>query len=80
MKAATTQPVPSPTPTTPTPTTPSGGTSTGGSTTTTGGTTVGTGSSSLGDVNAGRQIFTSVGCTGCHTLAAVGSIGGVGPR
>ena len=72
VKAATTRPVSSPTPTSPTSTTPSGGT-----TPTSGGTPVGTGSSWLGDVNAGRQIFTSVGCTGCHTLAAAGSIGGV---
>jgi mono/diheme cytochrome c family protein len=27
--------------------------------------------------NAGRQIFTSVGCTGCHSLVGAGSIGGV---
>jgi len=80
VKAASTRPVSSPTPTTPTPTTstpttPSG--TPGGTTSTPGGTPVGTGSSSLGDVNAGRQIFTSVGCTGCHTLAAAGSLGGV---
>jgi cbb3-type cytochrome c oxidase subunit III len=72
VKAATTRPVSAPTPTSPGSTTPSGGT-----TPTSGGTPVGTGSSSLGDINAGRQIFTSIGCTGCHTLAAAESIGGV---
>jgi mono/diheme cytochrome c family protein len=73
VTAGTARPVSSPTPTSPTSPTPSGGT-----TPTSGGTTpVGTGSSSLGDVNAGRQIFTSVGCTGCHTLAAAGSLGGI---
>jgi mono/diheme cytochrome c family protein/uncharacterized cupredoxin-like copper-binding protein len=73
VKAATTRPVSSPTPTSPTP----AGSAPVGTTPTTGGTPVGTGSSSLGDVNAGRQIFTSVGCTGCHSLVAAGSIGGV---
>lgn len=75
VKAGATRPVSSPAPTSPTSTTPSG--TSGGTTSTSGGTSVGTGSSSFGDVNAGRQIFTTVGCTGCHTLAAAGSIGGV---
>jgi len=61
-----------PTPTNPPPKTSTGGTSGGGSSTS--GTATPTGA---GDVAAGRQIFTTVGCTGCHTLAAVGSTGGI---
>jgi cytochrome c oxidase cbb3-type subunit 3 len=69
-KAGTTS---SPTPTpTPTKTSTGGGTAGGGSSAP--GTASPTGPA---DVAAGRQIFTSVGCTGCHTLAAVGSTGGI---
>ena len=33
-----------------------------------------------GDPTAGKKVFTSAGCTGCHTLAAVHSTGTVGPN
>jgi mono/diheme cytochrome c family protein len=33
-----------------------------------------------GDPTAGAGIFKSAGCTGCHTLAAAGSTGTVGPN
>jgi mono/diheme cytochrome c family protein len=33
-----------------------------------------------GDPAAGAKIFTSAGCTGCHTLAAAHSTGTVGPN
>ena len=33
-----------------------------------------------GDATAGKAVFTSAGCTGCHTLADAGSNGNVGPN
>jgi len=33
-----------------------------------------------GDPTAGKAIFTSAGCVGCHTLADAGSTGNVGPN
>lgn len=33
-----------------------------------------------GDPAAGKQVFLTAGCTGCHTLAAVHSTGTVGPN
>ena len=33
-----------------------------------------------GDASAGEQVFASAGCGGCHTLAAAGSSGNVGPN
>jgi mono/diheme cytochrome c family protein len=33
-----------------------------------------------GDATAGKAIFASKGCTGCHTLAAASSTGNVGPN
>jgi mono/diheme cytochrome c family protein len=33
-----------------------------------------------GDPTAGKQIFASAGCTGCHTLAASNATGTVGPN
>ena len=33
-----------------------------------------------GDAAAGAAVFTSAGCGGCHTLAAAGSAGAVGPN
>ena len=33
-----------------------------------------------GDANAGKAVFESAGCVGCHTLAAAGSHGTVGPN
>jgi len=35
---------------------------------------------SQGDAAAGAAIYTSAGCGGCHTLAAAGSAGAVGPN
>ena len=32
-----------------------------------------------GDATKGKSIFTSAGCVACHTLAAAGSSGTVGP-
>lgn len=34
----------------------------------------------VGDPVAGKKVFQTAGCTGCHTLAAVGSTGTVGPN
>jgi mono/diheme cytochrome c family protein len=33
-----------------------------------------------GDAAAGKEVFASAGCTACHTLAAAGSTGTVGPN
>ena len=33
-----------------------------------------------GDPAAGKSVFTSAGCSGCHTLKAAGSSGNVGPN
>jgi mono/diheme cytochrome c family protein len=33
-----------------------------------------------GDAAAGKQVFASAGCGGCHTLKAAGSTGNVGPN
>lgn len=33
-----------------------------------------------GDQAAGKEVFASAGCTGCHTLADAGSNGNVGPN
>jgi cytochrome c6 len=33
-----------------------------------------------GDAAAGKAIFTSKGCSGCHTLADAGATGNVGPN
>lgn len=35
---------------------------------------------SAGDVAAGKEVFASAGCTGCHTLADAGASGTVGPN
>jgi mono/diheme cytochrome c family protein len=32
-----------------------------------------------GDAAAGKQVFESQGCSGCHTFAAAGSTGAIGP-
>lgn len=35
---------------------------------------------STGDVNRGREVFLSKGCTGCHTLAGIpNAVGTLGP-
>lgn len=33
-----------------------------------------------GDAEAGKEVFASAGCGGCHALAAAGSSGSVGPN
>jgi mono/diheme cytochrome c family protein len=53
---------------------PAAATTTGGATTTA---PAGGGS---GDPVAGKQVFASAGCGGCHTLKAAGSTGNVGPN
>jgi mono/diheme cytochrome c family protein len=57
--------------TAPAETTTGGETTTPAETTTTGGT---------GDAAAGKAVFTSAGCVGCHTLADAGATGTVGPN
>jgi mono/diheme cytochrome c family protein len=52
----------------------------GGGTTTDAGATTGTGGASgnlVGDPVAGAAVFATAGCTGCHTLKAAGSTGGI---
>jgi cytochrome c6 len=39
-----------------------------------------TGPSLKGDSAAGKKVFQSAGCTGCHTLKDAGSTGTVGPN
>jgi mono/diheme cytochrome c family protein len=40
----------------------------------------GEGEAPQGDAAAGKQVFASAGCGGCHTLADAGSSGNVGPN
>jgi mono/diheme cytochrome c family protein len=42
--------------------------------------TTGSGPAAQGDPAAGKQVFASAGCGGCHTLKAAGSSGNVGPN
>jgi mono/diheme cytochrome c family protein len=39
-----------------------------------------TGGGGGGDAAAGKEVFTSAGCSGCHTLADAGATGNVGPN
>jgi mono/diheme cytochrome c family protein len=39
-----------------------------------------TGAAQGGDAAAGKQVFESAGCVSCHTLAAAGSSGTIGPN
>jgi mono/diheme cytochrome c family protein len=55
------------------------GTTTGGEPTSTEQTTTGAGAPA-GDAAAGKDVFASAGCGGCHTLKAAGSSGNVGPN
>ena len=52
-------------------------TTTTAATTTTGG---GGGGATQGDAAAGKAVFESAGCSGCHTLKAAGATGNVGPN
>jgi mono/diheme cytochrome c family protein len=56
---------------------PAGGGATTTTTTTTGGTTTSGGGTAAPD---GKQVFSSAGCGGCHTLKDAGSTGNVGPN
>jgi cytochrome c oxidase subunit I len=56
-----------------------GGDGTTEASTTTSTTTATTGATS-GDAAAGKEVFASAGCGGCHTLSAAGSTGSVGPN
>jgi mono/diheme cytochrome c family protein len=38
------------------------------------------GGASQGNATAGKAVFTSAGCSGCHTLKAAGATGNVGPN
>jgi heme/copper-type cytochrome/quinol oxidase subunit 1 len=51
----------------------------GGGTTTTTGTSTSAGAAITGNAKAGAALFASNGCGGCHTLAAAGATGNVGP-
>jgi mono/diheme cytochrome c family protein len=55
-----------------------GGSDNGGSSDTTTATT--TAPSGSGDAAAGKEVFASAGCGGCHTFSAAGSSGSVGPN
>jgi cytochrome c553 len=55
-------------------------TETSGDTETSGGTETGGGTSGQGDAEAGKAVFTSAGCSSCHTLADAGATGNVGPN
>jgi mono/diheme cytochrome c family protein len=39
-----------------------------------------TGATAEGDATAGKQVFASAGCSGCHTLKDAGATGNVGPN
>jgi mono/diheme cytochrome c family protein len=43
-------------------------------------TTMTTGEATGGDAAAGKVVFASAGCGGCHTFSAAGSTGSVGPN
>ncbi|MGZ4354360.1 MAG: c-type cytochrome, partial [Gaiellaceae bacterium] len=59
-------------------TTPAATTTTSAATTTAPATT--TSAAAQGDATAGKAVFASAGCGGCHTLKAAGSSGTVGPN
>jgi mono/diheme cytochrome c family protein len=43
-------------------------------------TTATSAASGSGDAAAGKEVFASAGCGGCHTFSAAGSTGSVGPN
>jgi mono/diheme cytochrome c family protein len=49
-------------------------------TTSSGQTTTSSGTGAQGNPAAGKAVFASAGCTGCHTLKAAGATGTVGPN
>ena len=52
----------------------------GDSTATEASTTTATTGATSGDAAAGKEVFASAGCGGCHTFSAAGSSGSVGPN
>jgi mono/diheme cytochrome c family protein len=52
----------------------------GDSGTTEASTTTSTTGGGNGDAAAGKEVFASAGCGGCHTFSAAGSTGSVGPN
>ncbi len=52
----------------------------GDSTTTEASTTTATTGATSGNAAAGKEVFASAGCGGCHTFSAAGSSGSVGPN
>ena len=52
----------------------------GGDGTTEAATTTSTTGATSGDAAAGKEVFASAGCAGCHTFSAAGSSGSVGPN
>jgi mono/diheme cytochrome c family protein len=57
-----------------------GGGDGGGSEATTATTSTTTTGGGSGDAAAGKEVFASAGCGGCHTFSAAGSTGSVGPN
>jgi len=55
-------------------------TSTPASTSSTSTTPTTTGAGTTGDPVAGKKVFTSAGCSGCHTLKDAGATGNIGPN
>jgi mono/diheme cytochrome c family protein len=55
-------------------------TSTGAEPTTTAETSGGGGGGATGDVAAGKTVFMTAGCNGCHTLKAANATGNIGPN
>jgi mono/diheme cytochrome c family protein len=43
-------------------------------------TTTTTGGGESGDAAAGKEVFATAGCGGCHTFSAAGSSGSIGPN
>jgi cytochrome c6 len=59
---------------------PAGEVTTAAATTTEAGTTTAPPAAAQGDAAAGKAVFASNGCGGCHTLKAAGATGNVGPN
>lgn len=59
---------------------PTTGETTGGGTTTDAGKGGGSSGEARGDAAAGKQVFATAGCAGCHTLSDAGASGNVGPN
>jgi mono/diheme cytochrome c family protein len=57
-----------------------GGDDEGAATTETTSTTTETAATTTGNAEAGKEVFATAGCGGCHTLSEAGSSGSVGPQ